>query len=137
MLTIKNTEVFGLERAIRASGNPMTIGEIDTIVKKQHIMNGMYQYNTDNEKTRARKLGSAERGSGHDNFLSGIIVSADVCFPNYWLKEFQRYHFAQIVSSQSTMHRLTIMGKDESFTNMFNKFVESGNKSVVGSSVTN
>ena len=116
MLTIKNTEVFGLERAIKASGNPMTVGEIDTIAKKQHIMNGMYQRNTEKEKTRAKKLGSTKSGEGHDNFLSGIIVSADVCFPNYWLKEFQRYHFAQIVSSQSTMHRLAIMGKDENFS---------------------
>jgi len=135
MLTIKNTEVFGLERAIKASGNPMTIGEIDTIVNKQHIMNGMYQYNTDNEKIRAKKLGSAERGSGHDNFLSGIIVSADVCFPNYWLKEFQRYHFAQIVSSQSTMHRLTTMGKSENFSNMFNKYVDEQIINIVKSNI--
>ena len=30
MLEIKNTEVFGLERSLQASGNPMSIGEIDT-----------------------------------------------------------------------------------------------------------
>ena len=52
MLTIKNTEVFSLERAIRASGNPMTIGEIDTIAKEFHTTNGVYQKNTDNEKIR-------------------------------------------------------------------------------------
>ena len=33
MLTIKNTEVFGLERAIKASGNPMSVGEINTSSK--------------------------------------------------------------------------------------------------------
>jgi len=30
MLEIKNTEVYNLERAIIASGNPMTMGAIDT-----------------------------------------------------------------------------------------------------------
>lgn len=120
MLTIKNTEVFGLERAIKASGNPMTIGEINTV----STMTADQYYDCDETKDsiRAKKLGSAERGSGHDNFLSGIIVSTDVCFPNYWLKEFQRYHFAQIVSSQSTMHRLTTMGKSDEFYSMFNKY---------------
>jgi len=39
MLTIKNTEVFGLERLIKASGNPMSIGEINTQVHK-----GDYDY---------------------------------------------------------------------------------------------
>lgn len=121
MLTIKNTEVFGLERAIKASGNPMTIGEINTI--STMTTDQFFDLNETKDSIRAKKLGSAERGSGHDNFLSGIIVSADVCFPNYWLKEFQRYHFAQIISSQSTMHRLTTMGKDENFKNMFNKYV--------------
>lgn len=122
MLTIKNTEVFGLERAIKASGNPMTIGEINTI--STMTTDQFFDLNETKDSIRAKKLGSAERGSGHDNFLSGIIVSADVCFPNYWLKEFQRYHFAQIISSQSTMHRLTTMGKDEKFDQMFNKYVD-------------
>ena len=35
MLTIKNTEIFGLERAIKASGNPMTVGEINTQVQME------------------------------------------------------------------------------------------------------
>lgn len=122
MLEIKHTEVFGLERAIKASGNPMTVGEINTQVHKSNW--DYYGYGVeDREFKRAYKLGSVERGSGHDNFLSGITVSCDILFPNYWLKEFQRYHFAQIVSSQSTMHRLTTMGKSENFKNMFNKYV--------------
>lgn len=124
MLTIKNTEVFGLERAIKASGNPMTIGEINTIAKEFHTTNGVYQKNTDNEKTRAKKLGSAERGSGHDNFLKGIQVTFDILYPQYWTPESQRYTWWNILSSQSKMHRLTAMGKDEKFEGMFNKYVD-------------
>ena len=115
MLEIKNTEVYGLERSIMASGNPMSVGEINTVYigeisRKEH--------------DRAISLGSAERGSGHDNFLSGITVYFDVKYPLYWSPEFQRYHFFEIISSQSTMHRLTVMGKDENFENMFNKYVD-------------
>ncbi len=115
MLEIKNTEVHGIERAILASGNPMSIGEIDTTYK------GAIE---DRDFRRSKKLGSAERGSGHDNFLSGITVYFDVKYPLYWSPEFQRYHFFEIISSQSTMHRLTVMGKDENFENMFNKYVD-------------
>lgn len=70
MLTIKNTEVFGLERAIKASGNPITVGEINTI----SIMTTEQYYNGDENKDsiRAKKLGSTESGEGHDNFLKGI-----------------------------------------------------------------
>jgi len=39
--------------------------------------------------------------------------------------EFQRYHFNQIISSQSKMHRLTTMGKDwDSFYAMFNEYTD-------------
>ena len=58
---------------------------------------------------RAKTLASRESTEGHDNFLAGIIVSFDLtCSIKMWT-EFERYHFAQIVSSQSTMHRLTKM----------------------------
>ena len=58
---------------------------------------------------RAGKLGNVPTGTGHDNFLKGIIVQFDITYPNYWTPQFQRYHFADIVSSTSKMHRLTKM----------------------------
>lgn len=96
MLEISNTQVFDLDRALVASGNPMTVGNIDST-----------RGTLDSDYKRASKLGASSIGSGHDNFLSGILVTFDVKYPLYWSPEFQRYHFAQIVSSQSTMHRLT------------------------------
>jgi hypothetical protein len=113
MLEIYNIEVHGLERSLKASGNPMTLGQPNTTMP----------ITTDADVVRGKRLGQAARGSGHDNFLSGIVVWFDVKYPLYWSPEFQRYHFAQIISSQSTMHRLTTAGKGDDFNKMFNKYV--------------
>lgn len=51
-------------------------------------------------------LGEAEKGSGHDNFLNGIIVQFDLEFPLKVWPEAQRYHFFDFVSSFSTVHSL-------------------------------
>lgn len=91
MLEVKNYEVYGLERAVKASGLPMST-DPDNVAYSDK---------------RASVLGNAKAGSGHDCFLKGIIVEARVKYPLYWTKQFQRYHFADIVSSQSTMHRVT------------------------------
>ena len=90
---VSNTYVYGLERAVKASGNPMRV-KIDT--------------SEANEKDflRASKLGSTNSGEGHDNFLKGITVQLDVAAPLYWWKEAQRYHWFDFISSQSTMHCL-------------------------------
>lgn len=90
---ITNSYVYGLERAVKASGNPMRT-KIDT--------------SAPNEKDflRATKLGSTIGGEGHDNFLKGILVQLDVTAPLFWWKEAQRYHWFDFISSQSTMHCL-------------------------------
>ena len=90
---IENTQVYGLEKAIKASGNPMRIAfDNDEITEK--------------DMKRAISLGSAKRGEGHDNYLKGIIVQMDVTAPLFWWKQAQRYHWFDYVSSQSTMHCL-------------------------------
>ena len=58
---------------------------------------------------RAGKLGNAKAGSGHDCFLKGVIVQFDLTVPQYIWMQMERYHFADIVSSQSKMHRITKM----------------------------
>ena len=91
--TIKNTHVYGLERAVKASGNPMR-----TVIDESE--------SDEKDFLRASKLGSARNGEGHDNFLKGILVHLDVIAPLYWWKQAQRYHWFDFVSSQSTMHCL-------------------------------
>ena len=57
---------------------------------------------------RAIKLASAPIGSGHDNFLKGIIVQMDVEAPQYVWMQIERYQFFTIISSQSKMHTFKI-----------------------------
>lgn len=112
VLEISNTTVYNTLQAIEASGFPMQTGK------------PISMYGTVDEPKRVYSLGQAEAGSGHDNYLSGILVSFDVKYPLYWSPEFQRYHFAQIVSSQSTMHRLTVVANSDTFNESFNKYVD-------------
>jgi len=90
---IKNTQVYGLDYAIKASGNPM----------RTEFDRGPM---TDKDYLRAEKLGATPQGAAHDNFLKGVIVQFDITSPLYWWKEAQRYHWLDFVSSQSTMHCL-------------------------------
>lgn len=99
-MEITNYNVYNLENAIKASKYPMAN---DTTSK-------------DSEVTKTvRKLGRAKRGSGHDNYLHGILVSFDLTCSNKMWVEFERYHFADIVSSQSTMHKITNLLKEDAF----------------------
>lgn len=128
MLEIKHVEVHGLERSLAASGNPMSLGEIHTIRKNRNdYVNFIKPYeeveHLKNELIRGKKLGQAKSGSGHDNFLKGIIVQFDVKYPQYWTPEYQRYKFESIISSQSKMHRLTTMASSSDFHGMFNRYV--------------
>lgn len=116
MLEIKNIQVFSLERSSIAAGNSMTVGEINTL----------RQFGK-NDEERFIKLGKTASGCGHDNFLKGIIVQFDIKYPQYWTPEAQRYHWLEIVSSQSKMHKLTVAGLDKDFDNYFNKYVDSDN----------
>ena len=93
---IENVEVFGLNKSLIASGNPM----------RTKMKNNLEEGFDENDMKRARVLGNAIAGSGHDNFLKGIIVQMDIYAPLYMWKQIQRYHWFEIVSSQSTMHRL-------------------------------
>lgn len=88
---VKNWKVFGLEDSVRASKYPMAV-DVDDVAF------GI----TDN----VRKLANAEKGSGHDQFLTGIVVQFDLTFSIKAWVEAERYHFLDFVSSQSTMHRI-------------------------------
>lgn len=92
-MRVFNTAVYGLEDSLRRAGFPKTV-DVDGVAPSLD---------------RGILLGSTGMGEGHDNFLVGIVVQCDIEAPSYWWPEFQRYHFADIVSSQSKMHRLTQM----------------------------
>lgn len=129
MLKISNVKVYGLEESIIASGYPMLSKphtETEFLDKLWDVNSVLFDENRKEDLTWAEKriktakhLGHAGLGEGHSNYLSGITVQFDVRYPVYWSPQFQRYHFAQVVSSTSSMWRLTKMDLDESF----NEFV--------------
>ena len=102
VIKVDNARVYGLEESIVASGYPMhietfNIDEIDLI---------------DKDIKRAKHLGNAVPGSGHDCFLKGIIVQFDLQVPEYIWRQLDRYHFIDYISSQSKMHRITKINLD-------------------------
>lgn len=89
---VKNVCVYGLDESVKASKYPMAV---DT------------EQCTDDITDRTHSLAACEKGSGHDQFLTGIVVQFDLTFSLKAWTEAQRYHFLDFVSSQSTMHRIS------------------------------
>ena len=97
---ISNVKVYGLEESVMASKYPMAV---DVNKVSSEITN------------KTKSLASAPKGSGHDNFLKGIIVQFNLKMTPKMSVELERYHFIDFVSSQSTMHRITKFDLDESY----------------------
>ena len=89
---VKNVCVYGFDESVKASKYPMAV---DT------------DQCTDEITGRTRSLATCEKGSGHDQFLTGIIVQFDLTLSVKAWTEAERYHFFDFVSSQSTMHCIT------------------------------
>ena len=116
MDTIKNVQIYGLEESIRASKFPMAV---DTDKCTSEITE------------RTISLGSVATGTGHDNFLKGIIVQFDWTFPPKCSVEVERYHFIDFVSSQSTMHRITKFDLDKAYIEYVDKVMINRMKGLV------
>ena len=113
MLEIHNVNVYDLKESVIACRNAMRTE--------------MPEYTDDEFKEslqRAKQLARCGGGSGHSNFRVGIRVSFDIKYPNYISPELQRYHFFDIVTSSSKMHRLVKMDMDA----CFNKYVTQESK---------
>lgn len=93
----------GLNSAIIASGYPMQT--------QLNPDNDLLSYDsvTAADMKRAVHLGNAKPCSGHDCYLKGINVLFDLTFTRQAWLELMRYHFIDIVSSESTMHCLPKM----------------------------
>lgn len=97
---ITNWRVYGLDSSIKASKYPKSVNTS--------------KCSTDITPT-VRKLAGCEPGTGHDQFLTGIIVQFDLTFTIKAWTEAERYHFFDFVSSQSTMHKIVDFNLDESY----------------------
>ncbi len=76
-----------------------------------HICEGLDVY-----CKRGRTLGNVPVGSGHNSLFKGVQFNVILNFPLYWLKEYQRYHFTDIISSQSTMHKILKFNLEDMFS---------------------
>ena len=91
-MKIENTEIYGLERAIKTAKYPKAVN-----IEKLN-----------SELTPGIKACfTCPTGQGHDNALKGIIVQFDLTISqNAWM-QIERYHFCDFVSSCSKMHKIT------------------------------
>jgi hypothetical protein len=105
-MKVTKVKVYDLKESIEASKYPMAV-DIDVC--------------TDEITDTTIRLGNSPRGSAHDNFLHGIRVAFDLTFTNKAWVEAERYHFFDIVSSQSTMHRISKFD----LTKQYNEYVDS------------
>lgn len=104
-MVVSNVKVYGLEESIRRAKFPMSV-DIDSLTTE--LTPGI------------TKLAQTPKGSGHDNWLNGVIVQFDLTFSLKAWTEMQRYHFIDFVSSQSTMHRITKFD----LTKAYNEYVD-------------
>lgn len=103
--------VYELAESIYASGYPMMVEipcEQEWEKEVFKIDMSLYNNRENSHVKRAIKLANS-KGGGHDQFLTGILVSFDLTLTNKMWVEAERYTFLNFVSSQSTMHRITQM----------------------------
>ena len=111
IIKVDNARVYGLEESIIASGYPMAIFTTD-LDEDEGEKTSAIDYLIDKDYKRARHLGNAIPGSGHDCFLKGITVQFDLQVSEYIWRQLDRYHFIDYISSQSKMHRITKINLD-------------------------
>lgn len=109
---ISNVKVYGLDDSIKASKYPMSV-DVDKC--------------TAEVTQRVKSLAGCDTGTGHDQFLTGIIVQFDLTFSIKAWVEAERYHFLDFVSSQSTMHKIANFDVEK----QCNEYVHPGTISVV------
>ena len=94
MPNVSNVRVYGLDDSIRAAKYPKAV-ELDGLTA---------------ELTKGIKACSTcPTGTGHDNFLKGIIVQFDLTISEKAWLQAERYRFLDFVSSCSMMHKLQNM----------------------------
>lgn len=134
---VSNAVVYGLCNSIRRAKFPMAT-DTDNIISAEELS---YWINEDymqgfidrvdgddlqehdamrlNDAIKAyrnlKRLSLTDKGAGHDQALTGVIVQFDLAFSNKAWVEAERYHFLDFVSSQSTMHRITKFDLDSAY----------------------
>lgn len=106
-MKVSNWKVYDLDESVIASGYPMRTELEEKDVDEQDI-------------SRAINLANA-KGGGHNQFLSGILVSFDLTCSNKMWVELERYRYLVFVSSMSTMHRIAKFDLKKSYNEYVDK----------------
>lgn len=97
---IANTKVYGLDESIIRAKYPMST---DVSILNSDVTKGILA------------LAQCEKGTGHDQWLTGVVVQFDLTYTVKAWTEAERYHFLNFVSSQSTMHRIAQFDLDQQY----------------------
>lgn len=98
---ITNTRVYGLDESIVRAKYPMSV---DTSTLNADVTKGILA------------LSNCEKGTGHDQWLTGVIVQFDLTYTVKAWTEAERYSWLDFVSSQSTMHRIAKFNLDTQYS---------------------
>ena len=98
---IANTKVYGLDESIVRAKYPMSV---DTSILNSDITKGILA------------LSNCEKGTGHDQWLTGVIAQFDLTYTVKAWTEAERYTWLDFISSQSTMHRIAKFDLDNQYS---------------------
>lgn len=98
---VTDAVVYGLDESVRRAKYPMST---DTSKLTTELTDGL------------KRLANSKKGSGHDNWLNGVVVQFDLTLTVKAWTEAERYHFLDFVSSQSTMHRIAEFDLENQYT---------------------
>lgn len=107
-MAINNTKTFWVEEAMIESWNSMRSKPL-LEWEKEELLDNLAPH------LRRASILAKDKRKWHDTFLAWAVVKADFEMTNKWRIEAERYHWFQIVSSLSTMHRLSEMEMDKCF----------------------
>ena len=99
-MEINNTDMWGLEHAIRGVRNPLNSWAKSDSYKDE---NGNFVFG-ENDLGLAKRLCRA--GSDHRKFVRQIFIAVDITAPIYWWKEYDTYKVGTVRNSCSKMHKI-------------------------------
>ena len=107
LLKITTKDIAGVEYALKAMRLPMK-SKGDSSSAVTFTLGGTEEVLLLGEKDAklAKTLSGAKPGSGHDSFIKGISVIAELKANHAFWLQWMRYSFADIISSESKMHSI-------------------------------
>lgn len=138
---ISNVKVYDLEETLVASGYAMVSDYNESWAKTQAEVIRVEQFEGDLEDDRhykrALKLTKAPLNSGHVSWAKGVVVNMDITFTNKAWIEMQRYHFIDIITGQSCMHRISKFDLDKTFNEYVDEVIVERLKEVQANYINN